>query len=65
VIVMLHGINANADDMRPLIDQLGSGYRIIAPDVLGFGESPKPLDIGSCRLGPSCMQECRRGERRR
>ncbi len=45
VIVMLHGINANADDMRPLIDQLGSGYRIIAPDVLGFGESPKPLDI--------------------
>jgi len=45
VIVLLHGINSNADDLRPLIDQLGSGYRVIAPDLLGFGESPKPLDI--------------------
>jgi pimeloyl-ACP methyl ester carboxylesterase len=45
VIVLLHGINSNAGDLRPLIDQLGSGYRVIAPDLLGFGESPKPLDI--------------------
>lgn len=45
VIVLLHGINSNADDLRPLIDRLGSGYRVIAPDLLGFGESPKPLDI--------------------
>jgi pimeloyl-ACP methyl ester carboxylesterase/uncharacterized membrane protein HdeD (DUF308 family) len=45
VIVVLHGINADADYMRPLIDQLGSGHRIIAPDLLGFGKSPKPLDI--------------------
>ncbi len=45
VIVLLHGINSNADDLRPLINNLGSGYRIIAPDLLGFGESPKPLDI--------------------
>ncbi len=45
VIVVLHGINADADYMRPLIDQLGTGHRIIAPDLLGFGNSPKPLDI--------------------
>lgn len=45
VLVLLHGINANADDLRPLIDHLGSGHRIIAPDLLGFGGSPKPPDI--------------------
>jgi len=45
VIVLLHGINSNADDLRPLIDLLGSSYRVIAPDLLGFGESPKPVDI--------------------
>jgi pimeloyl-ACP methyl ester carboxylesterase len=45
VIVVLHGINADADYMRPLIDQLGSSHRIVAPDVLGFGKSPQPLDI--------------------
>ncbi len=45
VIVLLHGINSNADDLRGLIDALGSGHRLIAPDLLGFGDSPKPLDI--------------------
>lgn len=45
VIVLLHGINSNAGDLRPLIDHLGAGFRVIAPDLLGFGESPKPLDI--------------------
>lgn len=45
IIVLLHGINSNADDLRGLIDHLGKGYRIIAPDLLGFGESPKPVDI--------------------
>jgi pimeloyl-ACP methyl ester carboxylesterase len=45
VLVMLHGINSHADDLRAVIDALGPGHRIIAPDLLGFGESPKPLDI--------------------
>lgn len=45
VIVLLHGINSTADDMRPLVDLLRSDYRVIAPDLLGFGDSPKPLDI--------------------
>lgn len=45
VVVLLHGINSTADDMRPLVDLLRPGYRVIAPDLLGFGDSPKPLDI--------------------
>jgi cis-3-alkyl-4-acyloxetan-2-one decarboxylase len=45
LIVLLHGINADAGDWRPVMDRIGEGYRIIAFDVLGFGESPKPSDI--------------------
>lgn len=45
LVVLLHGINADARDWRPVMDRMGEGYRIIAFDVLGFGESPKPSDI--------------------
>jgi len=45
VMVFLHGINADAQDWRKVIDHIGPGYRFIAFDLLGFGESPKPLDI--------------------
>ncbi|MGC3995338.1 MAG: alpha/beta hydrolase [Propionicimonas sp.] len=45
VVVLLHGINSTADDMRPLVALLTLDYRVIAPDLLGFGGSPKPLDI--------------------
>jgi len=45
VMVLLHGINSDATDWRKVIDTIGDGYRFIAPDLLGFGESPKPEDI--------------------
>jgi len=44
-IVMLHGINSDGGDWRTVIDTIGPGYRFIAFDLLGFGRSPKPLDI--------------------
>lgn len=44
-IVLLHGINSDASDWRPVMDRIGQGYRLIALDLLGFGESPKPLDV--------------------
>ncbi len=44
-IVMLHGINSDGGDWRTVIDTIGPGYRFIAFDLLGFGASPKPLDI--------------------
>jgi len=44
-IVMLHGINSDGGDWQPVIDEIGPGYRFIAFDLLGFGQSPKPLDI--------------------
>lgn len=45
VMVLLHGINSDGTDWRTVIDTIGPGYRFIAFDLLGFGESPKPLDI--------------------
>jgi len=45
VIVMLHGINSDGGDWRTVIDSIGPGYRFVAFDLLGFGASPKPLDI--------------------
>ena len=44
-IVMLHGINSDGGDWRTVIDTIGPGYRFVAFDLLGFGASPKPLDI--------------------
>jgi len=45
VIVLLHGINADAADWRTVIDTIGPDYRCIAPDLLGFGLSPKPSEL--------------------
>jgi len=45
VVVMLHGINSDGGDWRTVIDTIGPGYRFVAFDLLGFGQSPKPLDI--------------------
>ncbi len=42
---MLHGINSDGGDWRTVIDTIGPGYRFISFDLLGFGKSPKPLDI--------------------
>lgn len=45
IMVLLHGINSDGTDWRKVMDTIGGGYRFIAPDLLGFGESPKPDDI--------------------
>lgn len=45
-IVYLHGINGNGQSITKVVDRLKmSGRRVIAPDMLGYGLSPKPLNI--------------------
>lgn len=39
VIVCAHGITANHREFRALADQLGPGFRIVAPDLRGRGRS--------------------------
>ena len=47
VLVLLHGIPTSAWLYRKMIDDLSQNYRVIAPDMLGFGssDSPKGYDI--------------------
>ncbi|MCA9983732.1 MAG: alpha/beta hydrolase [Anaerolineales bacterium] len=38
-LLLLHGMSSSADSFRELIYQLGNDYRLIAPDIPGFGYS--------------------------
>ena len=41
-IILLHAFPLNADMWRPQLAQVPSGWRMVAPDLLGFGLSPRP-----------------------
>lgn len=41
-VVVLHGWGARADLYRTVINPLISSYRVIAPDMPGFGKTPEP-----------------------
>lgn len=43
VIVLLHGWGASAKLYRSIINQLTPHFRVIAPDLPGFGDSTEPL----------------------
>jgi pimeloyl-ACP methyl ester carboxylesterase len=42
VIVLIHGITGRSDQWAPAIERLADRYTVIAPDLLGHGESAKP-----------------------
>ena len=41
-VVLLHGLGATNASMLPLVADLSSDHRVIAPDLPGFGDSAKP-----------------------
>jgi 2-hydroxy-6-oxonona-2,4-dienedioate hydrolase len=41
-LILLHGIGASAERWSRVIPTLSRDYRIIAPDIIGFGYSDKP-----------------------
>src|SRR5678816_3959552 len=41
-VVLLHGFPASSFMFRDLIPQLADRYRVVAPDMLGFGLSAAP-----------------------
>lgn len=48
VIFLLHGQPSWSYLYRHMITELvGEGYRVIAPDLIGFGRSDKPIDPGT------------------
>ncbi|HEX8099744.1 MAG TPA: alpha/beta fold hydrolase [Actinomycetota bacterium] len=42
-LVLLHGLGATNASLLPTLWELAANYRVIAPDLPGFGESAKPL----------------------
>lgn len=42
-LLLLHGLASSSRYWEPYIAVLSGAYRVIAPDLLGFGRSPKPL----------------------
>ena len=43
-VVVLHGWGGRIESMAPLLSCLKHGYRVLALDLPGFGESPAPAD---------------------
>lgn len=41
-VLMLHGFTASSDDWLLAIDRISPDYRIVAPDLVGFGRSALP-----------------------
>ncbi|HEX7671631.1 MAG TPA: alpha/beta fold hydrolase, partial [Polyangiaceae bacterium] len=42
-VILLHGLGSTNSGMLPTLDDLARDYRVIAPDIPGFGESSKPI----------------------
>ena len=42
VVVLIHGITGRSDQWEPAIEHLAAGHTVLAPDLLGHGESAKP-----------------------
>lgn len=52
VILMVHGVPTSSWLYRKLAADLSDrGYRVVAPDLVGFGASSKPLDDAELDLG--------------
>jgi pimeloyl-ACP methyl ester carboxylesterase len=49
VLLLLHGIAGSSRAWREVMPALAEGHRVIAPDLLGHGESAKP--VGDYSLG--------------
>lgn len=41
-MVLLHGLASSHKVWQPLIKQVGDDWNIVAPDLIGFGDSPTP-----------------------
>jgi pimeloyl-ACP methyl ester carboxylesterase len=50
VIILLHGVTGSSETWEPVLPLLGKRARVIAPDLLGHGDSAKPA-TGDYSLG--------------
>ncbi len=51
LVVLLHGFPESRASWKHQLPRLAAaGFRAVAPDLRGYGDSPKPRDIGSYRV---------------
>ena len=56
-VLLIHGLGDEADTWRHLIEPLSSRWRVIAPDLPGFGRSEKPVRAYTLEFLQSCLFE--------
>ena len=49
LLILLHGFPETSHAWRKQIGPLGERFRVVAPDMRGYGESEKPLGVASYR----------------
>lgn len=57
-VVLLHGVGLQADACAPQIDAFRATHRVIAPDMLGHGQSPRPkgpMALGDYARATRCL----------
>jgi len=45
VLVLLHGMESSSHYWEPMVPELSERWRVITLDLLGYGNSPKPMNI--------------------
>lgn len=54
-VLLLHGTPSPAEDWLPLADLLARDYRVLIPDLPGYGQSPDPIDASMERIGDALV----------
>nr|WP_090274291.1 alpha/beta fold hydrolase [Mycolicibacterium komanii]CRL67232.1 alpha/beta hydrolase [Mycolicibacterium komanii] len=57
VLLLVHGLGGSSSSWRQMMPKLATNYRVIAPDLLGHGQSDKP----HCEYSPTVFARLLRG----
>jgi pimeloyl-ACP methyl ester carboxylesterase len=63
VLLLIHGMAGSSDSWRSVLPQLSKKFRVIAPDLLGHGESAKPRRLLAGRVRGVATRSPRRTRR--
>ena len=56
-VLLLHGWGANKESLNPVFNSLKASFRVIAPDLPGFGASDEPSDAWDAKMYASFLMD--------